>query len=257
MNDLRLDWFEATLECDILTVLAITMLSASQSETAKPEMVVGRGRLGYKRSHTIKSETTEITILDLGSDGWPHIIGTGQNADIARRIALASTPTGRVSRVDIACDALEPWWKAQGRATTWAIDHPRTPITYVGDFLRATNGRTIYVGAPSSERRVRIYEKGIQLGENPDWIRVELQYRPNNRNAKAWAYQAGLDALANSSKAFLAMRAIAGLYAPPAHERPGRQPLLALARQYGNVLRDEVPEAWRIIVDHLKYDWKP
>lgn len=254
---LRLDWYEATLECDVLTVLAFSVLTATTDDGIKPSVQVGRGVHGYKRKHVIEGNGLTITILDLGTDGWPHIIGTGQNADYAQLIARASTTTGRVSRIDIACDAIEPWWKAQGRATTWAIDHPKTPITHVGDYLRAEKGRTLYVGAPSSERRIRVYEKGIQMGGEPNWIRVELQYRPNNRNAKGWAFDSSITEIADASRAFLALRTFEGLYTPPAYRPPERQPLLALAHQYGNVLREQVPDAWRIIQHHIQREWKP
>lgn len=257
MPELRLDWYEATLECDVLTVLAIASLAGTTNDGEAPKVTVARGMHGYKRKHIIEGNGLEVTILDLGTDGWPHIMGTGHNADRARIIAKASANVGRVSRVDVACDAIEPWWKAQGRAVQWAIAHPNTPVTHVGDYLRAERGRTFYVGATSSARRIRVYEKGIQTGGNPEWVRVELQYRPDNRNAKAWAYSATLEELASSSRAFVALRADAGLYTPPAYQPPGRQPLIALAHQYGNVLREQVPDAWRIIVNHLQHDWTP
>lgn len=257
-TELRLDWYEATLECDVLTVLAIATLAAgSGSGGGEAVTTVGRGQHGYKRKTVIEGGGLSITVLDLGTDGWPHIIGTGQNADYARTIAHASTTVGRVSRVDVACDAIETWWSAYSRAAQWGAEHPSARIIDYGDFMRGEKGRTVYIGATTSERRIRIYEKGIQMGLDPMWIRTELQYRPNNRAAKAWAYNATLEELSNSSRAFVALRADAGFYTPPAYQPPGREPLIALAHQYGNVLREQVPEAWRIIVNHLQHDWTP
>lgn len=255
---LNLDWFEATLECDILEVLGLcAVLSQSTGEPTKERITTGRGKHGYKRSHKVNGDDFELTILDLGTDGWPHIIGSGASANIARQISRALGCAGRVSRIDIACDSLEGWLPAEGRALKWADEHPKTAIIHMGDIYRQERGRTIYIGAPSSERRIRIYEKGIQTGGEPNWVRVELQYRPNNRNAKAWAFESSMQDIADSSRAFVALRAEAGLYSPPAYQRPERQPLLALAHQYGNVLREHVPDAWRIIQHYIQREWKP
>lgn len=258
MNDLRLDWFEATLECDIVEILGLgALLSQSTGSPNTDNIVMGRGKHGYKRSHKITGETFELTVLDLGSDGWPHIIGSGESAGMAQQIAKALGCPGRASRIDIACDSLEGWLPAEGRALKWADEHPKTAIIHMGDIYRQERGRTIYIGAPSSERRIRIYEKGLQLGGDPNWVRVELQYRPNNRNAKAWAFDSSIRDIADSSRAFVALRAFEGLYSPPAYQRPERQPLLALAHQYGNVLREQVPDAWRIIQYHIQREWTP
>lgn len=254
---LRLDWFEATLECDVVSVIALAMVVGQSVDGTDPTMKVGKGRNGYKRSHVIESEHFTITILDLHASGWPHIVGTGASANAARQIARSIASDGRVSRIDIASDTLEGWAAAENRVALWALEHPKTSVTHFGDFYQQQRGRTLYVGAPASERRVRVYEKGVQLGEDRNWVRVELQYRPPNRAAKAWAFNASLTDIANSHRAFVALRGSADEYTPPGYVRPVRQPIIALAQQYGNVLREEVPEAWRIIVDYLKRDWRP
>lgn len=257
MNDLRLDWYEATLECETVSVIGLAMLVGQSIDGEEAKLTVGRGMRGYRRSHRIESSNFDIQILDLHDSGWPHIIGTGASADAAKRIARSIADVGRVTRIDIACDSLEGWNRASQRFMQWAEDHPNSQTTVNGDFIRGERGRTLYLGSPQSERRIRVYEKGIQLGLDPDWVRVEFQYRPPNRNAKAWAFEASTADIANSYRAFVALRATEGFYSPPAYQPPGREPLFALARQYGNVLREELPEAWRIIVDHLKLDWRP
>lgn len=56
-----------------------------------------------------------------------------------------------------------------------------------GDWDYPEDGRTLYLGAPSSAVRVRIYEKGKEPDyrhlKRPDWVRVECQVRPE-RDAK-------------------------------------------------------------------------
>lgn len=252
---MRLDWYEATIETTTVAILTLAHLIIDSGET--PTVDIGHGRHGYKRSTKFTTAQFEFTILDLGNGGWPHIVASGHNAITAQRLARQLTRVGRVSRIDIACDSLEGWLPAERRVLQWADDHPKSALLSVGDFYRQEKGRTYYVGASTSDRRVRVYEKGIQLGENPEWVRVEYQYRPKGREAKQWAYAADLDDLANSSRAFVALRANAGFYAPPLYERAKREPIIALARQYGRALQDEVPEAYRLIIEYLKRDWRP
>lgn len=245
-----IDWFEATLECDTLTILAATVVAVGVPHCT---IRYGKGRHGYRRSIVVDSERFTLTILDEGNGGYPHIVASGSNASGARRIALSLNVVGRVSRIDIASDSLEGWDPASQRVLTWADDHPKSSLLAVGDFHRALKGRTYYIGAASSDRRIRVYEKGIQLGEDPNWVRVELQYRPKGREQKAWAFNASMEQLENSSRAFLALRDKEGSYTPPHYVRREREPIFALANQYGRALQNEVPEAYRLIVDYLKY----
>lgn len=250
MSDLRVDWFEATLECETVGLLAyMQMIAGSDDRLVFTE---GKGRHGYSRMTQVDGMHFHIEVFDLGNGGWPHIKASGPSADLARRIALALNVVGRVSRVDIASDTTEGWLAAEKRVLQWADDHPKSVLHSVGDFYRGLRGRTYYVGSAQSSRRVRIYEKGIQTGENPDWVRIEYQFRPHTREEKAWAFNASIEELANSSRAFVALRATEGLYTPPNYVRAERQPILALARQYGNVLREHVPEAWHAIYLYLK-----
>lgn len=250
MNELTVDWFEATIETETLTLLAMMQIIAGSDD--RLVMIDGRGKQGYQRSIMVTGDQFQIEVLDLGNGGWPHMKATGASADLARRIALSLNVAGRVSRIDIACDSLEGWNTAEPRVLKWADEHPHSILHSVGDFYRGERGRTYYIGSNTSSRRVRVYEKGIQLGVDPNWIRVEYQFRPHGRAEKAWAYNASIEELANSSRAFVALRATEGLYTPPRYARPERQPILALARQYGNALREHVPAAWHEIYLYLK-----
>jgi len=251
-NELRIDWYEATLEVATQTILGYASLIAQDAELA-----VGKGRHGYHRSIIFNHEDLVFTILDLGNGGFPHIVASGHHADTVRRMCNALGVTGRVSRIDIACDSLEGWLPAEKRVLRWADEHPKSTLLSVGDFYRQEKGRTYYIGAASSDRRIRVYEKGIQLGENPEWVRVEYQLRPKDKAAKAWAYSASIEELANSSRAFVALRAKAGFYAPPLYERAEREPIFALARQYGRALQEHVPDAYRLIIQYLQHEWRP
>lgn len=255
MNELRCDWYQATMETETVAVIAMLQLLAGETF---PEVAVtqDKPRNRYHRNTKIEGPYFTANVLDLGNDAWPFVIATGANADPVRRAMMQLGAPGRVSRIDIARDSLEGWDAASDRVQRWADAHPTTTILHMGDFHRGEKGRTLYLGAPQSARRIRAYEKGIQVGGDPAWVRVEFQYRPENRAAKQWAFAASIEELANSSRAFVSVRGNEGVYAPPVYDRPARHPLHALAHQYGRLLQEEVPEAYRIIIDRLR-NWKP
>lgn len=111
-----------------------------------------------------------------------HVVSTSHQADDARR-AVVGIGQARTARVDTRVDTLLPfedlWSLASG------IAGPRTKLAYwegsLGDGTQT--GRTLYVGAPTSMVRVRIYEKWLESpglyvdGTN----RVEVQLRPPSR----------------------------------------------------------------------------
>jgi phage replication initiation protein len=87
----------------------------------------------------------------------------------------------KITRVDLACDFLQgeftvdqcvQWWK-EG---VFTMRGRRPSTSLVGDWLEATNGRTLYIGKAKNGKLIRCYEKGIQLGQKASpWVRAELQ----------------------------------------------------------------------------------
>lgn len=90
-------------------------------------------------------------------------------------------PKAHISRLDVACDVLG--------SDKFSVDR-------IYDFVRrgryvckskrylhaaGTNEEWIYFGSPASDRRLRIYNKGLEQGtpEEP-WVRSELQLRNDN-----------------------------------------------------------------------------
>lgn len=110
-----------------------------------------------------------------------HVVSTSAQADDARR-AVVGIGAARTSRVDTRVDTLVPWAELAGLAE--GIAGPQTKVTYMESRVGGVGtGRTLYVGAPSSMVRVRLYEKWLESpglyvdGTN----RVEVQLRPPSR----------------------------------------------------------------------------
>ena len=100
---------------------------------------------------------------------------------------LAADETANVSRIDIACDDREGYLNMDE-----IIDRTRSNEINSRLLRRTINfslngkdkaGATVYIGAPSSEFRVRIYDKALEQGVEGHWIRVELVMRSANANA--------------------------------------------------------------------------
>lgn len=98
-------------------------------------------------------------------------------------------PDHKVTRFDVAVDFDYPgaFSDLEGIALQVAMDHDlKTKVE--GDYYGCKDGRTFYVGAPTSTHRCRIYEKGCQMRSKHiqpdaslDWVRVEHQIRPSKK----------------------------------------------------------------------------
>jgi hypothetical protein len=94
-------------------------------------------------------------------------------------IIAALPPSSRLTRIDLAVDAqrgsLDFDGLEQAIIAKNTVTKARTMVRYTG---LDTPGDTIYVGAPASTQRLRVYDKAAEQGvENFEWTRIELQSR--------------------------------------------------------------------------------
>lgn len=104
---------------------------------------------------------------------------------------LASDADANVSRIDIACDDHAGYLdmddilsKVQANEVNSRMTKRSTVISFDGT---QRSGATAYIGAPSSDFRVRIYDKALEEGTDGHWVRVELVMR--GKNSKAFVEQ--------------------------------------------------------------------
>lgn len=110
-----------------------------------------------------------------------HLISTSTAADTARR-AVVGLDRARTSRVDTRVDTLVPFEDL--RAVCEAAAGLKARVTYMESRQGGeSTGRTVYVGAPTSAVRVRLYEKWLESpGQYVEGTnRVEVQLRPPSR----------------------------------------------------------------------------
>ena len=97
---------------------------------------------------------------------------------------LTADETANVSRIDIACDDREGYLdmeriidKTRSNGINSRLKKRRI---YDGFDGTQKDGSTVYIGAPSSDFRIRIYDKALEQGVDGHWIRVELVMRSVN-----------------------------------------------------------------------------
>ena len=103
------------------------------------------------------------------------------------QLLAAEGENANISRIDIACDDREGFLdmdeivqKIQTNQVNSRMTRRSVLVSYDGT---RRNGSTIYIGAPSSDFRVRIYDKALEQGAEGHWVRVELVLRKKNANA--------------------------------------------------------------------------
>lgn len=99
---------------------------------------------------------------------------------------LAGDKSCNVSRLDIACDdrheALDMEkiiQKVQANEVNSRMSRRQVVVSYDGS---ERNGSTVYIGAPSSDFRIRIYDKALEQGVDGHWVRVEMVLRGDHAN---------------------------------------------------------------------------
>ena len=183
----RFDWYQATVEMSgsDLVDLALTALGDEAP-------VFVKGQNGYARGWEIRRQgSRSALVLEGGQQEFPHIVGTGPDAVAVARLVrrFSASVVHRVARCDVAVDTDSPG------AFTALCDGLRATVR--GSGVRgllmhnpdsSADGATYYVGAKTSEVQARLYEKGKQLpaAERPEWVRYELQLRPQ-KERKTWA----------------------------------------------------------------------
>jgi phage replication initiation protein len=113
--------------------------------------------------------------------------GCRRIADFRRVRSWAESLGARITRVDIAaddqksaavdvCSAIQAW--RDGEFTNAG----RPPKARIVDDFESGEGRTLYVGARTSGKMCRVYEKGKQLGDRlSKWVRAEVELLGKDR----------------------------------------------------------------------------
>lgn len=253
----RWDWMQETVREDpglIAEVLAGTLGAELQS---------GRGMNGYERSSAVvRDGETLARVAFGGANGWPNVIATGPSAEDVTPVLREAWPELRATtRFDSANDFDEAG-AFDVLAGMLRAEAARTGM-FINEMSSVRNGvqsRTVYLGAPGSRVRIRLYEKGRfeqQQGREASehWARLEAQVRPSTREARAAASQmSSTDAWGFSPTLRKLAQEALGLTVLPVRMRAHREPDYARSieqcgMQYRAVLARalEVEGSWEAV----------
>lgn len=172
------DWSATTH--DARDGIVADLLAAVDARVVKP----GKGLQGWSRSVLAfdREGYKRAAIYYGGGRDDVHVLSTSAAADSVRS-RVVGMDRARTARVDTRVDTLVPFEDLTAILEA-AAESYGSRITRVQSSERGQSlGRTVYLGAPSSAVRVRLYEKWLESpGEYVEGTnRVEVQLRPPSK----------------------------------------------------------------------------
>lgn len=183
---MRFDWYQPTVRENPIVIVDELLGSIAPDG----EVVEGKGRHNYHQSFTVNDREGQrvAVVLCGGPNGDPNVTASGPVCDSFVPFVRERWPVHRVTRADVAEDfAGEGVYEhLEGVCRAVAAAHNVKGRAIVPDQLE--DGRTYYMGAPTSDVRVRLYDKTAEVRRHlapaqaalvPDHrVRLEAQVRP-------------------------------------------------------------------------------
>lgn len=179
------DWYQATTNHKIDQFRDV-MSSKYDLADWKPM----RGMHNYHNgAQLVRGETVLLSALWGGPNGENvHAWSSGYEAREFSKVLRETMPKHTVTRADCALDFIEVnAWDSIELLSKHVSDEHDIKIQHLGDFHKKLDGRTLNIGGQKSDVRVTCYEKGIQVGDNPNWVRAEVKVKPPKPHPKSTA----------------------------------------------------------------------
>jgi hypothetical protein len=207
----RFDWYQATVGAPVNDVRAClaAMVDRPFWEPQK------RGTQGYGfADHLQGPDGTAARLWWGGTHVFPHVVLSGGDAHQGAMLLRQAFPEVQaVTRADVCIDYAEEGAYDRLQAAALVVaGADKIKVNTAGDHLLTMQGRTLYLGAPTSHTRLRLYDKAAQLRGQfaqdpvklatvPDHLaRFEAQVRPQTPMAKYNASKAEPLSLMGSAK---------------------------------------------------------
>lgn len=187
----RFDWYQVTFfeNVDPYKVLESAYLRFEGCSMQVAEHVLVKQ---YKRGVNVFLSGQRLFHLCIGGSGGdrPHIIASGSGSHRVYEWLRDDFPGAySVARCDVCLDTVEPgMFDYLSKTQLQYANDCRIAIDQAGDWLAegSPNGRTLYIGSrkKGSQAHTRTYEKGKQLKGEPEWVRFEVEVRPQHAPSK-------------------------------------------------------------------------
>jgi hypothetical protein len=264
----RFDWYQATVEGELLPLFG-ALEGACQGRPVWEDME--KAPHGYAFGRRLNDMDGQVGMVWWGGvHELPHVVGTSDSAQAVSEVLRAEySGKHRVTRADACLDFAEAgaYERLQGLALQVASDR-RLKVGTAGDHLLTKVGRTLYLGAPTSTTRLRLYDKAAELAAKYRWdpkrrltvpdelTRLECQVRPHTPEAKLGAaFCSPVELMGSSAWMRDLMQRVSGLQIAPFEAgRPWRQAdddraYSALLAQYGGMLQRRMEDhgSWEML----------
>lgn len=208
LNSCKFDWYSCTLD-----VSPDSLVSVARSFFPNYDYVIGRAKLGYEFCDCLLNPDGSpfLSVMWGGGNGSRvYAVATGSNAVAFSSFIRKYFPFHYLTRCDLAVDFDEDLaWVTLSRCLKMISEETKVSLRYFGDqgkdFLGSAStdsGRTLYLGSRSSASMFRLYEKGKKEGggASPNWVRLELEFKPQYDEAKTFFASASPAEIYSSSK---------------------------------------------------------
>ncbi len=246
---MRFDYYTASIDTKPSVVLGYL---ESQMDLADVQPTTPRN--GYERAYKLVRGDQVLAVVmyggnSVGTNVWAS--ATGENAPHFSKVIRDEFPAHNLLRADVAADYCEEGaWESLFNHAIQTADRHRLKVQHVGDYHRAQDGRTVYVGSRKSAAFQRTYEKGKQTGGDPNHVRVELEIKPQNQRAKqVYAYASPEDMVMVTrwtQDYYGILAGLNGLRPAPAGtirtKSDADRAFEFMGKQYGNFLRAKLQE---------------
>lgn len=187
----HIDWITATLvgghdaimehvtafyDAEVVAAMVCESLSIGNPE----HLVRVRPDFGYAYAY---AHSTTGVVIHIGAQLSKQGIKVVASGQALRRVGDAALlcralldQQWNITRLDIAFDLFESGLRIPQLAID--LNNPDAPgAKYKRTFIQSHSGATLSLGSRSSERYLRIYDKGAEQGSAGDWKRIEIELK--------------------------------------------------------------------------------
>ncbi len=176
---MKFDWYQASIPGAppevVMATLAKSEYYGDWEET--------RAQKGYDTGAQFVVGDQVLYRINYGGQNAEYgsnVVGSGGFAPKLAEIIRTNFPAHKVSRLDSCIDYhhKDVYDYLRKKALKIAKEQKVQVREIVKPLAESDDGRTLYLGSQTSAVSMRIYEKGKQLGCGDEWVRAELQVRP-------------------------------------------------------------------------------
>lgn len=193
---ISLDWLAGTVSAEPPSLMR------RLEEHYGARRVPGRAQNGYSQAFDLMVGDDKACSVMFRDEDNPWVCASGSRAQALQTFLQGSGIGWYVTRMDAALDVFDASLFPLLVDAAKKAAKDRDMVTNVaGDWIGCSRGRTFYLGSRSSRCFYRVYEKGRKERTDHNWLRVEVEYKPQSKEDRfsatvltapqVWAMQAG------------------------------------------------------------------